>query len=671
MSRLAKLCRVAGCIPKSPSAEAAPDVALNSVSCASVGNCSAVGQYDDGANGPQGLLLSETAGRWATGVEASTPPGRDGGYGPKIGLDSVSCASVGNCSAIGYYNTSFIFLPSVHGLLLNKTTGMWGTAMLAVAPTGPPEVFLESVSCSSPGNCSAVGYYNFDGSSDNNYGLLLNETAGQWAAGTEATVPASAGSNPVSILSSLSCASAGNCTAVGFYASAPSAGSPDTTHPLLLDETAGTWMTGTASPLPPNAAREIFPGLGSVSCAPGGDCSAVGSYFDSSNDQQGVLVSGAASATPSADEAALPSNAGSNPDVLLGSVSCTSTGNCATAGSYHDSAGNTEGLLLNETSGAWTSGVEVTPPANAGSNPDIDLASLSCASAGDCSGVGSYTDSTGDQQGVLFSEGSAVGNPALSVSAPSSGTAGTAIAASSVSAALSGGASPTGTITFKVFGPQVSPPSSCTSGGRTVGTASVSGNRTYHPSAGYAPSGAGDYWWYTSYAGDTNNRPAVSACGASMAKTIVGSPRPALSRLHITPHTFVLSGRRVNRRCVKQTTRNHRRPRCTRPIQLVVGYQLNIRARVRFTITHVLAGRRIGRRCVRQTGKNRTHRQCNRLLAVPGTITERGRHGNNRFTLNGRIGRRRLATGRYRLTAKPTTNGQSGIARTVPFRILA
>ena len=45
------------------------DVSINSVSCASAGNCSAVGVYQDTTDRQDGLLLTEKAGKWAAGVE--------------------------------------------------------------------------------------------------------------------------------------------------------------------------------------------------------------------------------------------------------------------------------------------------------------------------------------------------------------------------------------------------------------------------------------------------------------------------------------------------------------------------------------------------------------------------------------------------------------------------
>jgi alpha-tubulin suppressor-like RCC1 family protein len=113
--------------------------------------------------------------------------------------------------------------------------------------------------------------------------------------------------------------------------------------------------------------------------------------------------------------------------------------------------------------------------------------------------------------------------PTLSASGPLEGVAGSPIAASSISATLAAGSAPTGTIMFTVFGPQSSPPSSCASGGTTVGTASVNGNGTYQPSAGFTPPSPGEYWWYASYGGDAGDEPAGSACGPLMAQTLVAS----------------------------------------------------------------------------------------------------------------------------------------------------
>jgi hypothetical protein len=114
-----------------------------------------------------------------------------------------------------------------------------------------------------------------------------------------------------------------------------------------------------------------------------------------------------------------------------------------------------------------------------------------------------------------------------SVSAPASSGTGAGIGNAEISATLSGAASGAGgTITFKVFGPQSSPPIDCV-GGTTVGNAAVSGSGTYHPSAGFTPTSAGKYWWYASYSGDTDNGASNSECDgmATMTSTsVVNAP---------------------------------------------------------------------------------------------------------------------------------------------------
>ena len=123
-------------------------------------------------------------------------------------------------------------------------------------------------------------------------------------------------------------------------------------------------------------------------------------------------------------------------------------------------------------------------------------------------------------------------SPTVTASGPGTGTAGTAIAAGNINSTLaaSSGTNATGTITFTVFGPQTTAPTTCTTGGTTVGAGTaVTGNATYNPTAGYTPTTVGDYWWYASYGGDTNNNTATSPCGSGMSETVVGKASPTLT----------------------------------------------------------------------------------------------------------------------------------------------
>ena len=370
-------------------AGARPDVSVVSVSCASAGNCSAVGRYRNMSGNFQGLLLSETSGTWQRGVQAILPA--NAGSKPFAWFDSVSCSSPGNCAAVGFYNNS----GNSHGLLVTETSGTWQPGVEAVLPANGShtgDVTINSVSCASAGNCTAVGSY-FDNAT-NGHGMLLTESSGTWQQGIEPPLPANA---DALALTSVSCVSAGNCTVVGAY--------DDSSHHiqgLLLTESSGTWQTGIEAVLPANAsASAAFPQLQSVSCVSVGNCTAVGYYFNSAG-RQGLLLTETSGTWQPGIEAILPANARSNPWVGLPSVSCVSAGNCTAVGGYDDSSHHHQGLLLRQTSGTWQTGVAAPLPVNAGSNPNVHLDSLSCVSAGNCAAVGGYHDSSNtDRKSVV------------------------------------------------------------------------------------------------------------------------------------------------------------------------------------------------------------------------------------------------------------------------------
>jgi hypothetical protein len=488
-------------------------VTVGSVSCPAAGSCSAVGAYADSSSDMRGLLLTESAGTWQPGLVASLPA--DAMADPNVSLTSVSCAAAGACAAVGTYAYTG---GHTGGLLLTEASGAWATGTQATLPanadTGSALRF-SAVSCPSVGDCAAVGGYR--DTAGHFQGILLTETGGSWQPAVEVTLPANAAAQPRATLSSVSCAAAGECSAVGTYVDA--AGD---WQGLLVVQAAGAWQPGAEVSLPANAlgsGQNVA--LRSVSCGSVGDCSAAGSYTDSANATQGLLVTETAGAWQPAVEASLPANAQSRPNVGLGSVSCVSSGACTAVGHYADTGGNTQELWLTESAGTWGTGVAAAAPPNAGPGSGVNLSSVSCPASQDCSAVGTYRDGDGHSLGLLAAP---LASPAVSLSVPASGVAGSPVAAASISAALSAGSSPSGTATFSVYGPQPTPPSSCAGGGTTVGTAAVSGDGTYHPAAGFTPAAAGDYWWYVSYAGDTRNSPAASPCGASMAETVVTSP---------------------------------------------------------------------------------------------------------------------------------------------------
>ena len=457
--------------PLPANAATAPGSFITDISCASAGNCSAVGGYQDSSLHGDGLLLTETAGVW-TGVEAMLPA--DANADSNIHISSVSCASPGNCAAVGQYiDTSLGF----HGVLFTETAGVWAIGVAATLPadarTANAQVSIIRVSCASAGNCSAVGDY--VDNSGHSQSLLLAETGGTWATGVKAPLPANMGTNPEAGIDSVSCASAGNCTAVGNYAD-----SSNHFQGVLLTETAGVWGTGIETSLPPNGATQPSAFVDWVSCGSPGNCTAVGGYTDSSNHFQGVLLTETAGSWAPGVQAPLPANAAANPNVSPNSISCASPGDCSAVGTYADSSGHTDGLLLTETAGVWATGEQAPLPADASTgDPNVALNSVACPTAGDCAAAGRYIDGSLHSQGLLLDLRPRI--RALTASAPVSGAPETQMSAASISAALGGGSAPTGTMTFKVFGPQSSPPTSCTSGGNDGGYRHCVGQRHVSP----------------------------------------------------------------------------------------------------------------------------------------------------------------------------------------------
>jgi len=81
----------------------------------------------------------------------------------------------------------------------------------------------------------------------------------------------------------------------------------------------------------------------------------------------------------------------------------------------------------------------------------------------------------------------------------------------SATGTLAGGSSPTGTLTFRAYGPD---DPTCARGDVFSSARSVAGNGTYQ-SAEFKPARSGEYKWIVAYSGDNSNAPATTACGAA------------------------------------------------------------------------------------------------------------------------------------------------------------
>ena len=73
-------------------------------------------------------------------------------------------------------------------------------------------------------------------------------------------------------------------------------------------------------------------------------------------------------------------------------------GNCSAGGSYVDSSGNTQAFVVSETNGTWGTAEEVPGTAALNQGEIAGILSLSCGAAGNCSAGGVYYDSSGNRQ---------------------------------------------------------------------------------------------------------------------------------------------------------------------------------------------------------------------------------------------------------------------------------
>jgi hypothetical protein len=141
-------------------------------------------------------------------------------------------------------------------------------------------------------------------------------------------------------------------------------------------------------------------------------------------------------------------------------------------------------------------------------------------------------------------QSSAVGKaaPTLEAVATSAIKVGQAIADS---ATLAGGSSPSGEITFSVYGPG---DNSCTTPLETTSAPIQSAHAT---SPDFLPQLAGDYRWKAQYPGDANNEAASLGCGAANQTSVVSKAAPTLAAVAtsatqvgqaITDHATVSGG---------------------------------------------------------------------------------------------------------------------------------
>jgi len=422
-ARTPGLSQTALAVPLPAGANPKGGTSLAQVVCPSKDGCVAFGTYT--SRRPAGrrtlVLVWRAGGRWTASRELVP-----------AGLTTAACPALGSC--VGARSGER------RGYVLSEQGRRWAETPVQL-PGSPNSAWptLSSVSCGSPGNCTAVGSFRNPVLEP----LVVSESVGRWQAGvspplppTAATAPAAGSTDAGGGLSLVSCPQAGTCAAVGTYTDEASSGQDG----WLLDERAGQWGAGETMPLPADAApfgdperggTSPFFGFSGLACPSAGECTAVGGYWGRGDVEQGLIETEHDGVWMPAVRAPVPSNAGLNTasanafESPLEAVACAAAGDCAAAGWYLDTEGRRHGLLLSEHGGVWQAR-ELRLPSGVSPGAGVDLRSVACPAPGACVAVGETVDH-GRARGLLVAERGGVWARALTAALPANARGGRSV----------------------------------------------------------------------------------------------------------------------------------------------------------------------------------------------------------------------------------------------------
>lgn len=351
------------------------------------------------------LVLSAgpaSATNWRSAQAITLPAG-------SVGLDqgqftTLSCPRATTCSATGLYTSTS---GATASFAVDEVKGRWHTPVVLSAPAGAAgaaNLSVYAMSCGAPGNCEAVG--NYTDPSQNVWPMAAAEHNGVWQRAVRISLPPGAPKSEVgSMMRDVSCASAGNCSGVGTYYDS----SPQYPHTLAfgVSEVNGVWQEAKTLTLPPNANTNALVTLNQLSCARVGQCVVVGSYITSNNVTTAIAINETNGAWRTARAIVPPGNASAYSGATLSALDCVSASACEAVGTYNTTQGAVATMVVTESGGHWQSARHLLSPTNAGGNPRsffYGFHALSCANATNCALGGQYVDSSGNSQGFLAVE---------------------------------------------------------------------------------------------------------------------------------------------------------------------------------------------------------------------------------------------------------------------------
>lgn len=262
-------------------------------------------------------------------------------------LTSVSCISPTDCVAVGYYAST-----NIYKTLIEQNTGSGWTLVTSPNP-GSTASILDGVSCVSVRDCWAVGYSTSNGNATIQT-LIEHSTGTTW---TVVTSPSS--TKAQTILGGVTCVNARECWAVGY----------DYTNTVIESYNGTVWSIVNS----PNAGPTQN-NLNGVACASANDCWAVGfySHLTLTEHYDGTAWSIVNSPNPSATQSD-----------LLG-VACARPNDCWAVG-FSFAGLPFESLIEQYTSSGWS----IASSPNPSSTENI-LNGVTCADANSCVAVGQY-----------------------------------------------------------------------------------------------------------------------------------------------------------------------------------------------------------------------------------------------------------------------------------------
>ncbi len=365
--------------------------------------------------GPCTYASAAGAPTWRTAQKVVLP---SGGIGlPQGYLPALSCATPGNCTAAGAYSDN---TGNTHGLTLREVGGVWRPATAIAPPAGATSIGLTpyAVSCATPGNCSVVGAYRISVTNVQPFALI--ERSGIWKPTSKIVLPKGAlVAGQSAALRAVACSSSTSCVGVGIF-TAGSASAPRR-EAFVAREVAGVWRAATLIAVPTNANLNPYVSLSQLACPTVTSCVAAGTYIDANNVTRGLLLT-TTGPTWSAHVITPPVNASIYATMSVGGLSCASAGNCTVLGTYVTAQGATQAFIESESNGRWARALPLTMPNGAAPNPHVFLynfTDISCRSVGNCSAGGQYRDSAGNYQGFLVNQRSGTWQSATTLALPS------------------------------------------------------------------------------------------------------------------------------------------------------------------------------------------------------------------------------------------------------------